>query len=134
MPARRRHRGAACGSERQRAHVAGDRLAEFDHGHRVVARPVVARDRVEVAGAGDVARRRVAVLQFDQREPDRLAGCVELARQRGIVDARAVLRELVGREARRMSGTSSNARSAVSTGASTGSRVGRPRCQPNSAR
>ena len=44
------------------------RLAEREHRHRVVARPVVARERVEVARAGDVARRRVAVLQLDQRE------------------------------------------------------------------
>ena len=45
---------------------ASHRFAEAGHRHRVVARSVVARDRVEVDGAGHVARRRRAVLQLDQ--------------------------------------------------------------------
>ncbi len=57
-----------CGSARDARAFARDRLAQLDHRHRVVARPVVARDRVEVGRAGHVARRAVAVLQLDQRE------------------------------------------------------------------
>ena len=41
---------------------------QLDHGHGVVARPVVASDHVEVFRAGDVLRFGVAVLQFDQRQ------------------------------------------------------------------
>ena len=78
------------------------RFAELEHRHRVVARPVVARDGVEVARAGDVARRGVAVLQLDQREQ-------AVDGERGIGQARAALDHLgrgegrhdVGREQQR---------------------------------
>jgi len=51
---------------RPRAVHPAHRLPQFDHRHGVAAAPVVARDSVEVAGAGHVAGGGVAVLQFHQ--------------------------------------------------------------------
>ena len=42
---------------RRQRHLALERLSQLDHRHRVVGRPVVARDDVEVARAGDEGRR-----------------------------------------------------------------------------
>ena len=101
---------------------------QLDHRHRVVARPVVARDRVEVGRPGDIARRRVAVLQLDQRE----RRCRRRAPRRGSTAPRSAISPAV--KVGTMSGASSAARSLVSTGGLTSKRVGRPRFQPNSAR
>ena len=49
--------------------------AQLNHGHGIVAAPVVARDGIEIFSAGHIAGGRIAILQLHQRQLPRMLQC-----------------------------------------------------------